>query len=516
MVCTFSRHDLEHRPRTAQDLARSLEQMPLNSPILQYRSWMGDRGGNHHQITQSTIEALHAAARKLWDEHQELHRELSPSVRRVNLPETQSIWSTAKTNVAMNPCGFGLRHYEMAFKTTPFQQHSFVMNCLPSGAISSQPVCLRLPTPALDRRHCPISSFWPSPRKLDIRQHSQVHLSALSELFRHAGIHDTFPRCPRLKRWTCCERTCQSTTVGRAAFTLKPNRRSASNTQSGRAAQAPRKHHWLMHCFNDPPCSDLLVLRLLMKEVGFELTDDRTPSGSSSKWRICTALDLLQGILNEPTLSPRGNEPVEIMLGYSDSNKDGGFLSANVALHEAQKAMSQVAKASGKTIRFFHGRGDRWATAAVLAAYLLHQPGRCTARSGLPNKEKSSASGTPCLKLPTGTLNKSFRLPSLRQMMGTKTTTIWPHPSCVNWPSPCGIIASLLRTMTSGHGSLPPLRSKRLRDSHRIDRYHVPPGVVSIRKSSPSHGSSLPDSMRVLVPGWFGWGRLWSNWTPTN
>src|SRR5690606_22351579 len=47
----------------------------------------------------------------------------------------------------------------------------------------------------------------------------------------------------------------------------------------------------------------------------------------------------------------------EIMLGYSDSNKDGGFLMANVALHHAQMRIAEAARDSGVRIRFFHGRG---------------------------------------------------------------------------------------------------------------------------------------------------------------
>ena len=47
----------------------------------------------------------------------------------------------------------------------------------------------------------------------------------------------------------------------------------------------------------------------------------------------------------------------EIMLGYSDSNKDGGYLAANAALHETQARLAAVCRKAGVSLRLFHGRG---------------------------------------------------------------------------------------------------------------------------------------------------------------
>lgn len=55
-------------------------------------------------------------------------------------------------------------------------------------------------------------------------------------------------------------------------------------------------------------------------------------------------------------LQARGNFQ-EIMLGYSDSTKDGGYMAANWALHDTQARLAQVCRRAGVRLRLFHGRG---------------------------------------------------------------------------------------------------------------------------------------------------------------
>jgi len=113
--------------------------------------------------------------------------------------------------------------------------------------------------------------------------------------------------------------------------------------------------------------SDVLGLYLLAKYCG--LFRDAT-SRESCRLRIVPlfeTIDDLQraaGILTELFATPVVRGSVrdnggrqEVMLGYSDSNKDGGFFCASFELFEAQRRLLRVGREAGVEVSFFHGRG---------------------------------------------------------------------------------------------------------------------------------------------------------------
>lgn len=67
-----------------------------------------------------------------------------------------------------------------------------------------------------------------------------------------------------------------------------------------------------------------------------------------------------------------GEDPViQVMLGYSDSNKDGGIVASSAKLYEAQQRLTAVAKEYGIQLRFFHGQGGSVGRGAGPMPYML-------------------------------------------------------------------------------------------------------------------------------------------------
>ena len=80
-------------------------------------------------------------------------------------------------------------------------------------------------------------------------------------------------------------------------------------------------------------------------------------------------------------VAERGNR-LEVMVGYSDSGKDGGYLAAQWAIYRAQEALAEVAREAGIELTIFHGRGGSAGRgggpthAAILGQAPGHPPGR--------------------------------------------------------------------------------------------------------------------------------------------
>ncbi|MGE0146911.1 MAG: phosphoenolpyruvate carboxylase, partial [Parvibaculaceae bacterium] len=113
--------------------------------------------------------------------------------------------------------------------------------------------------------------------------------------------------------------------------------------------------------------TDILGLYLLAKYCGLFTDAAARESARLAIVPLFETIDDLQrapGIMEELFNIPMVRRSIEaqggrqeIMLGYSDSNKDGGFFCASFELYETQRRLVQVARAAGIEISFFHGRG---------------------------------------------------------------------------------------------------------------------------------------------------------------
>ena len=110
--------------------------------------------------------------------------------------------------------------------------------------------------------------------------------------------------------------------------------------------------------------SDMLELALLLKEVGLVSADGRAEISlvplfeTIEDLRACVeVMDRLLGIPEYRRLVDHLGREQEVMLGYSDSNKDGGFVTSGWELYKAEIGLVEVFKRHGVRIRLFHGRG---------------------------------------------------------------------------------------------------------------------------------------------------------------
>ena len=205
---------------------------------------------------------------------------------------------------------------------------------------------------------------------LDVRQHSRVHESALAELLRLAGVADDYAaldeaaRCELLGRELAGRRPLAargaplSPATAELLATLEVIRDAVQDDPEAMGVYVVSMTH---------APSDLLEVLVLAREAGLWAVDGE---------RVLSALDLvplletvddlehagarLEALFATPVyrrhLEARGRFQ-EVMIGYSDSNKDGGFWMANAALYRAQREVGEVLAAHGLEGRLFHGRG---------------------------------------------------------------------------------------------------------------------------------------------------------------
>lgn len=219
---------------------------------------------------------------------------------------------------------------------------------------------------------------------LDIRQNSAFHDNAVAQLLVSAGVEDgeNFPRWSEEKRREFLLKELES-----------PRPFALSGARIGKEADAVLDcyHAVREHCEKygvagagalivsmTRNVSDLLVVYLLARESGLayntdkglvcrlpvvpllETIDDLNNGASIVKTFLEHPMTVrsLEAQKNEPTQVHKTRRAVQqVMVGYSDSNKDGGILASQWNLYQSQQAIAQVGEEKGVDIRFFHGRG---------------------------------------------------------------------------------------------------------------------------------------------------------------
>ncbi len=206
---------------------------------------------------------------------------------------------------------------------------------------------------------------------LDLRQNSDVHVQVVDELLERAGVVagyralDDAAQAEILRRELRTPRPLVSHAVTYSALT------QGELAIVERAAVAIRRFgpHVIRHYVISKCCSvsDMLEVAILLREAGLFVPGEvpRLAMDIVPLFETIDDLDAAAGTLRSLLAMPEYREWLrvargdlqEVMLGYSDSNKDGGYLTANWAIYRAQAQLVQVARDAGVRLRFFHGRG---------------------------------------------------------------------------------------------------------------------------------------------------------------
>ena len=203
---------------------------------------------------------------------------------------------------------------------------------------------------------------------IDMRQDSSVHEACVAELLASAGIVEHYSelsedeKCHVLLNELLYDPRILSATYAKKSALLQKELEifQTARELKDKLGDAVIKQTIISHATS---VSDLLELAVMHKEVGlidkefarvqivplFETIEDLDNSYDTMKKYL--SLPIAQKWIAS------NNNYQEIMLGYSDSNKDGGYLSSCWTLYKAQQQLTAIGDEFGVKITFFHGRG---------------------------------------------------------------------------------------------------------------------------------------------------------------
>ena len=359
---------------------------------LHLASWMGgDRDGNpnvDHKVTAETLR-LHRGLAVESHRHtiQDLARRLSMSSRRVPPPEELTAWIEARRPLPPRVAYIEERYENEPYRLvlsllaadladasrddmtarllerTPHQARMKLHDLLKPLDIISASLPASIAQDELQKLRNQLRIFGLHSMRLDIREESSRYNSALGEILRALNITPDFADLPDKERLALLTRMLSeplpdlaehpgvtpATAETWALFQLLTRVRDVYGAELLGPAV-------ISMCRS---ASDVLSVLMLARWAGcnqglqivplFETIDD-----------LHAAPSILENLFDMPVyqahLSTCAHAQM-VMIGYSDSNKDGGYVMANWALYQGQESITQVAKKRKVTLTIFHGRG---------------------------------------------------------------------------------------------------------------------------------------------------------------
>ncbi|MGP4053312.1 phosphoenolpyruvate carboxylase [Mycobacterium sp. 4D054] len=369
----------------------------LEEPILRPGSWIGgDRDGNPNVTAEvvrlATGSAAHTAFAHYFSELTALEQELSMSVRLVHISDHLAALADACHEPARadEPYRRALRVVHARLTATARQildrqpEHELDLGMDPYSApgellddLDAIDQSLRVNGSALladdrlARLREAVRVFGFHLSGLDLRQNSDVHEEVVAELLAWAGVHADYTALDEQQRVEilAAELATRRPLTGPDAELSELARKELDIVAA--AARAVRlfgpqavPNYIISMCES---VSDMLEAALLLKEAGLLDASSEHPYAPVGIVPLFETIDdlqrgasILEAALDLPlyraVVAARGDSQ-EVMLGYSDSNKDGGYLAANWALYRAELDLVESSRKTGIRLRLFHGRG---------------------------------------------------------------------------------------------------------------------------------------------------------------
>ncbi|MDE2774341.1 MAG: phosphoenolpyruvate carboxylase [Chloroflexota bacterium] len=347
-------------------------------PVLRYASWIGgDRDGNPNvttDVTLQTLATLRKTARQIYlDEIDALTQNLTQDTNQFGVSEALRL---AVKESSLREARYPGEVYRQ--KLAIIRQRLQDDQYRSSRDLLSDLLLIQDSLKAHRGRRAAMGAVQRLIRKarlfglhlvpLEVREDAGLHVAALDELFSHYGIVQSYSSLPE------DEKQALLSAEIRNRRPLFPNDLSVvtETTQSiirtwRMIAEAQARYDAIVidtviaSMSRNP--SDVLAMLLFAREVGidndiyivplFETIDDlyRATQIMESLFRNAEYRKHLVARAGKRGLRQ------QVMIGYSDSSKDGGYLASNWNLYNAQRMLTQKCVEEGVSLELFHGRG---------------------------------------------------------------------------------------------------------------------------------------------------------------
>ena len=205
--------------------------------------------------------------------------------------------------------------------------------------------------------------------KIDLRQHSGRHLQALDEIFRVAGVCPAYAQMTDEARFACVVGELQhSRPLIPAHLPYSPDTAEVVQTFRMTAAILDQQNPDVLqkYIISSTTCPvHMLEVLLFAREARLF-----RPNDGISRIDIVPLFEALEPLRSGQAIMQRlfalpvyrrhlelRNNIQEVMIGYSDSNKESGFLQSSWALYRSQEQLVELGHREGITMQMFHGRG---------------------------------------------------------------------------------------------------------------------------------------------------------------